>query len=371
MGFMLMKRIILICLLLTWSHFALCSDSNISGKPQPPQLLGVWYGSYELPDAESTQTAQIWMLISWQLSQNGWSIAGHNRWNVFENQKASVHSPSSAGQHAEHFERFTGEIARDRSSVEITEKTTGRRIQAKLVTPDQMAATFSAGNDDEALFTVNLNRINNGYQPGQKAVTGLDVSHHSGSVDWNQVMAQGFQFAYIKSSEGVDNPDPMFEENWRGIKQAGLARGAYHFYVTEDDPVDQADFFASRIADDPGDLPPAVDVELLGANTSGDMTETLQTFLETLTQKTGVRPIIYTDSTFWDSHYEPIFSDYGLWMSEYGVRMPKTPFGWDSWAFWQHAQNQVVDGVEKNVDLNLLHPTLQLDELRKPPLGDG
>lgn len=368
-----MTRSVLALLLLIHSSLASGADANANAPEgsQPPQLLGVWYGTYELPDAEPSRTAQLWMLVSWQLSRDGWSIAGHNRWNVVEVEQATAHSPATAGRNAEHFERFTGEIARDRASVAITEKTTNRRIQAELEAPDRMAATFFPADGDEALFTVNLDRIDNGYHPGQTATLGVDVSHHSGTVDWNRVKAQGFEFAYVKSSEGVDNPDAMFEQNWQGLKQAGLARGAYHFYVTEDDPVEQAEFFASRIADDPGELPPAIDVELLGANTTGDLSETLRTFLETLAEKTGVKPIIYTDSKFWDSRYEPVFGEYGLWMAEYGVRMPKTPFGWDTWMFWQHAQNQIVDGVEKNADLNLLHPSLRLDELRAPATAGG
>jgi lysozyme len=364
-----MKYLSMTLLLIALAGPALADDSDPA--VQPPQLLGVWYGTYDLPGEQPPQKAQIWMLVSWQLGHDGWTVAGHNRWNIVEQSADHPHDAGSSGLHAEHFERFKGVIARDRQSVQFTEQTTGRRIHAGLVGTDTMQATFLPPEGDDALFEVRLERIDNGYTPGEAAVTGVDVSHHSGSVDWQKVADAGFRFAYVKSSEGVDNPDAMFETHWAGLKDAGLPRGAYHFYVTEDDPVEQATFFASRIADDPGDLPPAVDVELLGANTTGDMTETLVTFLQTLEEKTGVRPIIYTDSKFWDEHYEPVFGDYGLWMSEYGVHMPKTPFGWETWMFWQHAQNQSVDGVEKNADINLLHPGRRLDALRASPGGDG
>lgn len=338
---------------------------------QPPQLLGVWYGSYSTGDDSQPQQAQMWMLVSWQLSQDGWSIAGHNRWNIMDSESGAMHPAESAGRHAEHFDRFTGQIARDGRTVTLTEKTTGNRIEATLESADKMRAVFhDADSDDDSeddsgdsLFTVSLARIDTHYTPGEAVVKGIDVSHHSGSVDWEKVKAAGFRFAYVKASEGVDNPDAMFDQHWKDLSDAGLARGAYHFYVTEDDPVEQARFFASRIKADPGNLPPALDVELLGANTTGDMTQTLMTFLQTLEKEVGVKPILYTGSKFWDANYEPVFSDYGLWMAEYGVKMPKVPFGWDNWLFWQHAANQAVDGVEKSADINLLHPDRNLDQL--------
>jgi lysozyme len=340
----------------TW-HAAYADDA------QPPQLLGVWYGTYELVDEAPAQKAQMWMLVSWQLSKDGWNIAGHNRWNIVPADSQHPHAPANAGAEAEHFERFGGTIAPDARSLVINEKTTGNRIQAQLLDANTMQAQVSDKNG-KRLFEVQLSRIDTDYTPGEAVTMGVDVSHHSGAVDWDKVKAAGFDFAYIKASEGVDNPDAMFDSHWQGIQSSGMARGAYHFYVTEDDPVEQATFFASRLGDDPGELPPAVDVELLGHHTDTQrMTETLKVFLATLEQKTGVKPMVYSDSKFWDVYYEPVFGDYPLWMAEYGVHMPKPPFGWDNWLFWQHAQNQIVDGVEKNADINLLHPRQPLSTL--------
>ena len=33
-------------------------------------------------------------------------------------------------------------------------------------------------------------------------VRGVDVSHYQGNIDWDQLEAQGIQFAYIKATEG-------------------------------------------------------------------------------------------------------------------------------------------------------------------------
>lgn len=107
-----------------------------------------------------------------------------------------------------------------------------------------------------------------------------------------------------------------------------------------------------------------MDVELLGKNTSGDMTDTLLLFLKTLeSELSGIKPMIYTEATFWDKYYRPEFSDYPLWMAEYGVKMPKVPFGWDNWLFWQHAADRPVDGVEKSADISFAHPGIDFGKL--------
>ena len=60
---------------------------------------------------------------------------------------------------------------------------------------------------------------------------GIDVSRHQGLIDWPTVARQGVDFAYIKASEGGDQRDWRFEENWRGAGEAGIARGAYHYFT--------------------------------------------------------------------------------------------------------------------------------------------
>ncbi len=60
------------------------------------------------------------------------------------------------------------------------------------------------------------------------AIIGPDVSHYQGTVDWAKV-AGAAPFAFAKASQGTGYVDSMFAPNWRGMKAAGLIRGAYHF----------------------------------------------------------------------------------------------------------------------------------------------
>jgi lysozyme len=93
-------------------------------------------------------------------------------------------------------------------------------------------------------------------------IWGIDVSHYQGVVAWQSVRAAGAAFAFAKASEGTTATDPLFADNWRGIAQAGLARGAYHFAHPGFDPETQAVHFHATVGDlRPGDLPPVLDIE--------------------------------------------------------------------------------------------------------------
>jgi lysozyme len=180
---------------------------------------------------------------------------------------------------------------------------------------------------------------------------GIDVSHHSGSVDWTKVKAGGYMFAFAKATEGMDDKDPMFDSHWPAIKKAGMIRGAYHFYVTEDDPLEQAGFFTQNVILEKGDLAPVVDIELLGKDTQKGLVSRLQTFLNALEKHYGIKPIIYTDTGFWNANMDDKFGGYPLWLADYDVQSPTLPRGWKTYHLWQWKGDAKVPGVEKTADL--------------------
>ena len=193
---------------------------------------------------------------------------------------------------------------------------------------------------------------------------GLDLSVHSGTIDWPSLAGQGFDFVYLKATEGVDLADPAFAEHWQSAADHGLVRGAYHFYVTEDDPLEQAEFFISRVDLSPGDLLPVVDIEVIGHDTTPGLAGRLRTFLARIEEHYGVRPMIYTSPNFWDRHLDDTFGDHPLWIAEYEVAEPRVPAGWNGWTLWQYADDSEVAGVEKDADLNRLHADLDGTTLR-------
>jgi len=193
---------------------------------------------------------------------------------------------------------------------------------------------------------------------------GVDVSYHTGRLDWTAIQGGGFELALTLSTAGVDFQDPMFYSHWH--RTQSLIRGAYHFYVAHDDPEAQARWFIANTPLGSGDLLPVVDIESMGTDPPEDLNERLQTFVELLHQHYGARPIVYTGPDFWDANVGPGYGSHPLWVAEYGVDQPRIPVGWESWTLWQYQGDAVIAGAERPVDLDLLVSESELERLRIP-----
>ncbi|MCP4551291.1 MAG: hypothetical protein GY834_04470 [Bacteroidetes bacterium] len=200
---------------------------------------------------------------------------------------------------------------------------------------------------------------------------GIDVSWHNGPVDWKKVKDQKYSFAVVKSTEGIDLQDKTFKSHWPMLKKFGFIRGAYHFYVTEDDPIEQAKFFITSTPLQPGDLAPIVDIEVIGAHTKRSLLyPKLKKFLLTLEKHYKIKPIIYSTPNFWDKHFHKHLKGYALWVAQYGVKKPRLPVGWDFWHIWQYTNNATIKGIGKTVDLSRFNTSKEvIDNVTIPKKG--
>jgi lysozyme len=199
-------------------------------------------------------------------------------------------------------------------------------------------------------------------------IQGLDVSHDQGQIDWSQVAAARRQFVFIKATQGITEADPDFKTNWQNAQEAGLLRGAYHYFQPGDDPLAQAKNFLSVATLQPGDLPPVLDIEVQGDLTASQLLQDVRAWLEAVREKTGVVPILYTDPGFWNTLGAQGFSEYPLWVAApNGDSEPSLPTGWTSWLFWQYSQAGTVPGITPQVDLDVFQGSFE--ELRGLTVG--
>lgn len=189
---------------------------------------------------------------------------------------------------------------------------------------------------------------------------GVDVSKFQGEIDWQAVKASGIVFAFARALEGETIVDSRFTANWQSMKEAGVVRGAYDFYVAGDRPAAQVEVFTDLVTLEPSDLGPMVDIEQgsLGSSAPPDLVSNFHKYLELMETHYGVKPIIYTDPAFWNEHMDDSFGDYPLWVAEYGVDSPTLPKGWDAWVLWQHSESGTVPGIEGDVDLDVFNGDL-------------
>lgn len=182
---------------------------------------------------------------------------------------------------------------------------------------------------------------------------GIDVSLYQGVIDWAKVSTQK-AFAFIKATQGNNIVDPKFDMNWANAKAAGVPRGGYHYYKFNIDPTAQANLFCSKLLPDKGELPPVVDVE--DTTAPADATK-LKQFIDLVTVRLGVRPVVYTGTWFWNNARwgGPVTwaKDYDLWIAFYSaVSAPVIPSDWATWKYWQYSSTGRVAGINGNVDLN-------------------
>ncbi|HEX5481304.1 MAG TPA: GH25 family lysozyme [Terriglobia bacterium] len=201
-------------------------------------------------------------------------------------------------------------------------------------------------------------------------ITGIDVSHHQGQIAWPLVAQAGITFAFAKATEGATFVDPQFAANWAGMKNAGIFRGAYHFFRPAD-PVDaQVENFAGAVgAIEDSDLPPVLDLEE-AKTPGGDEWDAIPgeqrvplalRWLRGIEGRLGRKPIIYVRRGFVASMLPnpgPL-AEYPLWVAHYTLEgAPAAPGVWPGWIFWQHSQQGSIAGVTGHVDLDRFNGTI-------------
>ena len=157
------------------------------------------------------------------------------------------------------------------------------------------------------------------------------------------------------------------------MRQQGLVRGAYHFFVAADDPVDQAHAYLAHVLFEPGDLAPVVDLETMGARIPRTTSPArLKRFLDVVEGAVGIKPIIYTGPEFWRRNMASDFGAYPLWIAEYGVERPTVPKGWRRWHLWQwKRQRGSGRGSLRSSISTASHPEVDLRELLVPARPPG
>jgi GH25 family lysozyme M1 (1,4-beta-N-acetylmuramidase) len=212
--------------------------------------------------------------------------------------------------------------------------------------------------------------------PDGKQARGIDVSHHRGIIDWDQVLASGVSFGIVKATDGSAYVDTYFDRNWSGMRQAGVIRGAYHYFRPDEDSVEQARHYLEVAGYSlyKTDLPPVLDFEAYppaayAAFKQLSLTKRInkvKSWLNTVSDATGRLPIIYTNQSTWQSVMEnsEAFSHYPLWVANYGVSKPYVPadnWGGQGWTIWQFSASGEVPGVNNGdppVDQNIFNGTL-------------
>ncbi len=212
--------------------------------------------------------------------------------------------------------------------------------------------------------------INKWFVNENKSTIGVDISSYQGNVDMEKLKGQNIEFVYIKATEGSTHQDKMFEENRKNAESADLLFGAYHFFSYDSAGSSQAENFINTVGEDvKGQLLPVVDVEYYGDKEENppakeDVIRELTVFLNTLEDRYGTKPMIYTRSDIYEKYLEEFSGKYKVWISSL-----YTPLRWNykgDWYIWQYLNRGLLEGYsggEKYIDLNVLNKEKDLNDL--------
>ena len=147
--------------------------------------------------------------------------------------------------------------------------------------------------------------------------------------------------------------DDAFRRNWFNAKQAGLPRGAYHYFLSNKSGKAQAENFIETVALESGDLPPVLDIETANGASAEEIQQRVQDWLQLVEARYHIKPIIYTYADFYEQYLAGKFENYPLWVAHYLVQ--DKPRVQRKWLFWQHNEKGKVDGIDANVDFNVFN----------------
>ena len=191
-------------------------------------------------------------------------------------------------------------------------------------------------------------------------IQGLDVARYQGRIDFDAARNGGTHFVYMKSTEGKDYIDPNFRDNWSRARQAGVARGAYHFMTWCSLASEQAAWFVRNVPNDPDALPPVLDLEFnnhskcKNRHDREDVLEKVRVMLAAMEAHTGKVPIIYTDINFHRDVMAGEHFDNAFWLRSTAAE-PHHKYSSRQWMFWQWTQTGTMSGIHVEVDRNAFY----------------
>lgn len=198
--------------------------------------------------------------------------------------------------------------------------------------------------------------------PKDYTVHGIDVSHHNGNINWKEVaeMKTGhvqISFAFIKATQGRYYKDWTYKINSKRAKNAGVIKGAYHYFEPNVDVTKQAKNFINYAKLASGDLPPVLDVEEHGGLSKSALRERVRKILVLWQEEYHTTPILYCNADYYHKYFEEGFEKYPIWVAHYYTRKPRIHS--NRWVFWQHNDRGNVNGIEAKTDYNVFKGSMK------------
>ena len=184
-------------------------------------------------------------------------------------------------------------------------------------------------------------------------VSGIDVSHYQGTINWKKVKDAGVKFALIRIGYGdtLSYPgqiDSMYQRNYKECKSVGLPVGGYFYsYATTVEAAKrEAQSCLALIKGKQFEYPIYYDVEEMRIFNTGRTNEIIKAFCQTL-ENAGWFAGVYIYRSAAQSYLSRETKQrYAMAISEYGSKC-----NYDGqYGVWQNSCTWRVAGINGNVD---------------------
>ena len=192
---------------------------------------------------------------------------------------------------------------------------------------------------------------------------GIDVSSYQGAIDWNQVRADGVDFAIIRTTlrgygTGRLVEDDNFAANIEGAMNAGIHVGVYVFSqaITEEEVIEEAQSAIDALAPYATGIPIVIDVERISGSqgrmdtlTPSERTDMIVKFAEVVSNA-GYKPYVYYNTEMSIMYVDlPRLENIPKWYASYSSDF-FYPYDID---ILQYSATGRVDGITGDVDMDI------------------
>ncbi|MBQ9844492.1 MAG: leucine-rich repeat protein, partial [Oscillospiraceae bacterium] len=185
-------------------------------------------------------------------------------------------------------------------------------------------------------------------------LTGIDVSHHQGEIDWEKVKESDVDFVIIRCGFAEDKPeydDRYWEYNVSECERLGIPYGVYLYsYATSvGDALSEADHVLRLIDGHNLSFPVYYDLEdnlIIDADL-----EAISTAFCNKISAAGYPVGVYASLNWWRYYLtEDCYDSWYKWVAQWNTHCEYD----QEYAMWQYSCTGRVDGISTNVDMNYL-----------------
>ncbi len=207
------------------------------------------------------------------------------------------------------------------------------------------------------------------YEFEETVSSGVDISEHNGSVDW-QVVKDNIDFAFIRVGyrgyeSGEILADECYEENLSGCQKAGIPYGVYFYSqaTTEAEAEEEAEFLIKAVKNYRPTLPLVIDFEYAsnrwGMHTgrlynakmnSNEKAAVINAFCKKV-EKAGYASGLYASASVLanEINTNKLGKNTLIWLAEYNSEVTYDV----EYTVWQYTEKGTLEGVSSEfVDLN-------------------